>query len=65
MTLNSTAVQPEVPGVKFGLPVLPIPKDGHLKHRYDPVVEQVTKLIMQHGELSIAQRVSSSQRYDL
>ena len=58
MSFNPTKVQPEIPGVKFGLPELPIPKDGHLKHRYDPVVEQVTKLIMQHGELSIAQRVS-------
>jgi small subunit ribosomal protein S7 len=50
------AAQPQVPGAKFGLPVLPIPKDAHLKHRYDPVVEQVTKLLMQHGELSVAQR---------
>jgi small subunit ribosomal protein S7 len=48
---------PEVPGVKFGLPTLPLPRDGNLKYRYDAVVEQVTNLIMQHGEKSIAQRV--------
>ncbi|KAF2198645.1 ribosomal protein S7 [Delitschia confertaspora ATCC 74209] len=56
LSFDATATQPAVPGVKFGLPVLPIPKDGHLKHRYDPVVDQVTKLLMRHGELSVAQR---------
>ena len=30
-----------------------------MKHRYDPVVTQVTKLIMQDGKLSVAQRVWS------
>jgi small subunit ribosomal protein S7 len=45
---------PEVPGVKFGLPTLPLPRDGNMKYRYDAVVEQVTNLIMQHGEKSIA-----------
>ncbi|KAF2468611.1 ribosomal protein S7 [Lindgomyces ingoldianus] len=48
--------RPEVPGVKFGLPTLPIPKDAHVKHRYDPVVDQVTNLLMRHGEKSVAQR---------
>jgi small subunit ribosomal protein S7 len=48
---------PEVPGVKFGLPSLPIPKDAHVKHRYDPVVDQVTNLLMLHGRKSVAQRV--------
>lgn len=60
LNFNPAATQPEVPGVKFGLPILPIPKDAHLKHRYDPVVEQVTKLLMQHGQLSVAQRVCLS-----
>lgn len=48
------------PGHKFGLPDLPLPSNLHLKHRYDPAVEQVTKLLMRHGKLSIAQRVGSS-----
>lgn len=48
---------PEIPGVKFGLPTLPLPRDGNMKHRYDTVVDQVTNLLMKHGEKSIAQRV--------
>ncbi|KAF2830426.1 ribosomal protein S7 [Ophiobolus disseminans] len=46
---------PQTPGLKFEMPTLPLPKDGHLKYRYDPVVEQVTNLIMQHGKKSVAQ----------
>lgn len=45
------------PGLKFDMPTLPLPKDGHVKHRYDPVVEQVTNLLMRHGKKSVAQRV--------
>ncbi|KAF2003696.1 30S ribosomal protein-like protein S7 [Amniculicola lignicola CBS 123094] len=52
----STMAAAEVPGVKFGMPTLPLPKDGHVKHRYDDVVEQVTNLLMRHGEKSKAQR---------
>ena len=44
----------------FGLPSLPLPSKMHLKHRYDPVVHQVTNLLMESGKLSIAQRVRSS-----
>lgn len=47
---------PVMLGIKFGLPALPIPSDAHLKYRYDPVVKQVTNLLMRHGKLSIAQR---------
>jgi len=47
----------ENPGHKFGLPNLPLPSTSHLKHRYDPVVDQVTKLLMRHGKLGVAQRV--------
>jgi small subunit ribosomal protein S7 len=50
----------ETPGHLFELPNLPLPSTSNLKHRYDPVVEQVTKLIMRHGKLSVAQRVSLS-----
>lgn len=48
---------PATPGLKFEAPTLPLPQDGHLKHRYDPVVEQVTNLLMRHGKKSVAQRV--------
>ncbi|KAH9864298.1 hypothetical protein J1614_010232 [Plenodomus biglobosus] len=47
---------PTTPGLKFEMPMLPLPKDGHVKHRYDPVVEQVTNLLMRHGKKSVAQR---------
>jgi len=43
-------------GHKFGIPDLPLPADGNLKYRYDPVVSQVTTLLMKHGKLSVAQR---------
>lgn len=48
------------PGQIFGLPELPLPSKSHLKHRYDPIVEQVTNLLMQDGKKSIAQRVRPS-----
>jgi small subunit ribosomal protein S7 len=48
---------PVTPGLKFEMPTLPLPKDGHVKHRYDPVLEQVTNLLMRHGKKSVAQRV--------
>ena len=47
----------EMPGHKFGLPELPIPGTANIKHRYDPVVAQVTNLLMQDGKLSKAQTV--------
>jgi small subunit ribosomal protein S7 len=49
---------PEVHGHKFGVPALPIAPDMNHKRRYDTVVEQVTKLLMRHGKLAKAQRVS-------
>ena len=45
-------------GHKFGLPTLPLPAGSHLKHREDPVVQQVTQLLMKDGKKSVAQRVS-------
>lgn len=50
---------PALVGHKYGLPELPIPSNMRAKHRYDPVVEQMTRLIMRDGKLSKAQRVSS------
>lgn len=56
-TSPPAAAAPAVPGLKFEMPALPLPKDGHIKHRYDPVVDQVTNLLMRHGKKSVAQRV--------
>ncbi|KAH8725032.1 ribosomal protein S7 domain-containing protein [Phaeosphaeriaceae sp. PMI808] len=53
--IQSATTLPETPGLKFEMPILPLPKDGHVKHRYDPVVEQVTNLVMRHGKKSVAQ----------
>lgn len=47
-------------GHLFGLPELPLPSKQHIKHRYDPIVEQFTNLLMQDGKLSRAQRVRPS-----
>lgn len=46
-----------IPGAKFELPSLPLPPYSNVKHRYDPVVKQITNLMMKHGKLSVAQRV--------
>lgn len=43
-------------GLKFDLPA-PLPKTENVKSRYDPVVEQFTKLLMRDGKLSRAQKV--------
>ena len=44
-------------GHKFSLPEMPLPRTEHFKHRYDPVVDQLTKSLMRHGKLSAAQKV--------
>jgi len=47
-------------GHKFPVPdIAQMRRTDHLKKRYDPVVEQVTKSIMRHGKLSKAQAVST------
>jgi small subunit ribosomal protein S7 len=51
---------PVAVGHKYGLPELPIPANANLHYRYDPVVSQVTNLLMRDGKLSVAQRVGSS-----
>ena len=51
-------LDPAVEGHKFGLPELPLPSEKHAKHRYDEIVDQVTRLIMKDGKLAKAQRVS-------
>jgi small subunit ribosomal protein S7 len=45
-----------LPGLKFGMPAS-LPKTENYKSRYDPVVEQFTKLLMEDGKLSRAQKV--------
>ncbi|KAF8866713.1 30S ribosomal protein-like protein S7 [Acephala macrosclerotiorum] len=47
---------PVTVGHKYDLPELPLASNMHLKRRYDPVVNQVTNLIMKHGKKSVAQR---------
>lgn len=43
-------------GYKFPLPELPLPSNMGKDYRYDPIVKQVTNLLMQDGKLSVAQR---------
>lgn len=57
---GGNASDPVTPGHRFGIPDLPIPSDSNLKYRYDPVVSQVTNLLMKDGKKSVAQRVGSS-----
>ncbi|PSK42738.1 37S ribosomal protein S7, mitochondrial [Elsinoe australis] len=60
---ETTYLQESTPaeeGVKFGMPDLPIPARNHKDYRYDPVVDQVTNLMMQHGEKAKAQRNMSN-----
>ncbi|KAF4454550.1 hypothetical protein F53441_2939 [Fusarium austroafricanum] len=53
-TTESTEMQN--PGHKFGLPKRPWPQGFNLKKRYHPVLEQITRLLMKDGKLSVAQR---------
>ncbi|KAJ4984157.1 37S ribosomal protein S7, mitochondrial [Stagonosporopsis vannaccii] len=54
--LEAASKLPVTPGLKFEAPTLPLPQGNHVKHRYDPVVDQVTNLLMQHGKKGAAQR---------
>jgi small subunit ribosomal protein S7 len=60
IALGGHGFDPVGDGHKFGLPDLPIPPRANLHHRYEPVISQVTNLLMKHGKLSVAQRVGSS-----
>lgn len=55
MTATDQAIERN-PGLKFDMPDR-LPKTEHFKSRYDPVVEQFTKLMMEDGKLSKAQKV--------
>jgi len=43
-------------GHKFPLPSLPLPPQSNKDERYDPVVQQLTNLMMRHGKKATAQR---------
>lgn len=49
-------------GHKFGLPKKPYPEGFQLKERYHPVLGQITRLMMRHGKLGVAQRVCVKRR---
>lgn len=55
MTATDEAIERN-PGLKFDMPER-LAKTEHFKNRYDPVVEQFTKLMMEDGKLSRAQKV--------
>jgi small subunit ribosomal protein S7 len=56
--INRGTTEIEAPSdLKFDPVVLPLAPEDTLRRRYDPVVEQFTGLIMQHGKKSVAQRV--------
>jgi small subunit ribosomal protein S7 len=47
------------PGLKFGMPELPLPRSDVMKRRYDPLIEHFTHMIMWDGKLSQAQKVGA------
>lgn len=52
-------------GHKFPMPDLkPLGKAANFRKRYDPVIEQVTRSLMRHGKLSIAQKVGLAGIYN-
>ncbi|EGE85454.1 hypothetical protein RJZ56_006190 [Blastomyces dermatitidis] len=42
-------------GLKYEVPET-LPRSEHLRHRYDPLLDQFTKMLMRHGKLSAAQK---------
>jgi small subunit ribosomal protein S7 len=54
---DPTTQEPANVGHKFGLPTLPLPSNQNLHHRYEPIVEQLTGLLIRHGKKAVAQRV--------
>jgi hypothetical protein len=54
----ATPPVPQPTGLKFQPPATPLPRHMNHTNRYDPVVSQVTKLMMQDGKLARAQDVS-------
>lgn len=54
---SSTGQELQNPGHKFALPQKPYPEGFNMKKRYHPVIEQITRVLMRDGKLSVAQRV--------
>jgi hypothetical protein len=52
---TNEAVERET-GLKFEMPES-LPRTENVRHRYDPLVDQFTKLLMKDGKLSMAQKV--------
>ena len=50
------SIQEAKKGHKFPLPSMPLPQGSEKDKRYDPVVQQVTNLIMRDGKKAAAQR---------
>ncbi|KMU77699.1 hypothetical protein CISG_01456 [Coccidioides immitis RMSCC 3703] len=50
----------EKKGYKFDPPSTDLPRSENLKRRYEPLVDQFTKMLMKDGKLSLAQKVCSS-----
>ena len=55
---SSTGQEIQNPGHKFALPQKPYPEGFNMRKRYHPVIEQITRILMRDGKLSVAQRVS-------
>ena len=55
-----TTTQEGKKGHKYPLPDLPIPNTSQKDHRYDPIVAQITNLLMRDGKKSVAQRNMST-----
>lgn len=43
-------------GLKFEMPQTPLPRTENFRRRYEPLVDQFTKLLMKDGKLSVAQK---------
>ena len=59
-TLSLAAEEEESKGHKFPLPTLPLPRELVKDYRYDPIVTQVTNLLMRDGKKATAQRFMSN-----
>lgn len=56
MVANVDFQAAELAGLKFS-PPKPLAKTDNFRSRYEPLLEQFTKLLMEDGKLSLAQKV--------
>ncbi|KAI5289582.1 hypothetical protein KEM54_003628 [Ascosphaera aggregata] len=52
---GSAPLEEPIKGLKFSMPATPDYATGHLRKRYDPVLDQFTKMLMRHGKLAKAE----------